>query len=85
MMNFQYIEDLGIEYMITSFELNETIFILHEDNAEKSSSNEEKAQEIEKRYERLIVKEFPKHLKYAFLGAERVQLVIIAADLIEEK
>ena len=31
------------------------------------------------------MKEFPKHLKYAFLGAERAQLVIIASDLTEEK
>ena len=31
------------------------------------------------------MKELYKHLKYAFLGAERVQPVIIAADLTKEK
>ena len=31
------------------------------------------------------MKELPKHLKYAFLGAERAQPIIIAIDLIEEK
>ena len=31
------------------------------------------------------MKELPKHLKYAFLGAKRSKHVIIAADLIEDK
>ena len=31
------------------------------------------------------MKELPKHVKYAFLGAERAQPVFIAADLTEEK
>ena len=31
------------------------------------------------------MKELPKHLKYAFLGAEKSKLVIIATDLKEEK
>ena len=31
------------------------------------------------------MKELPKHLKYAFLGAKRAQLVIIAANLTVEK
>ena len=39
---------------------------------------------MEKNSEGLILKELPKHLKYAFLEAEREQLVIIAADLIVE-
>ena len=36
-------------------------------------------------FEGLIMKKLPKHLKYAFLGAERAQPVIIAADLTKEK
>ena len=40
---------------------------------------------MEKIYEGLILKELLKHLKYAFLGAEIAQPVIIAADLIVEK
>ena len=85
MMNFQYIEDLDTEYLNASFELKETVLSLNEDNAEKSSSSEEKAQEFEKIYEGLISKELPKHLKYAFLGAERSKPIIIAANLTEDK
>ena len=36
-------------------------------------------------FEGLIMKKLPKHLKYAFLGAERAQPVIIVADLTKEK
>ena len=46
MMNFQYIKDLDIDYLNASFELKETVLSLNEDNAEKSSTSEEKAQEI---------------------------------------
>ena len=59
MMNFQPIEDLDIEHLITCFEFKETVLSLNEDNAEKSSNSEEKAQEIEKSYEGLILKELP--------------------------
>ena len=42
-------------------------------------------QEKEKISEGLILKEFPKHLKYVFLGEEKSKPVIIAVDLIAEK
>ena len=58
---------------------------MNEDNAEKSSSSEEKAQEVEKSYEGLILKELPKHLKYVFLGAKRSKSVIIEAYLTKEE
>ena len=48
-------------------------------------SSEEKVQEEEKSFEGLVLKELPKHLKYAFLGEERSKLVIIAANLTAEK
>ena len=51
MLNFQYIEDLDTEYLNPRFELKETILSRNEDNVEKSSNSEEKAQEIEKSYE----------------------------------
>ena len=41
--------------------------------------------EVEKSFEGLVMKELPKHPKYAFLGAEKAQSVVIAADLIVEK
>ena len=71
--------------MNSSLEFKETILSLKEINAEKSSSSEEKGQEVDKSSEGLILKELPKHLKYVFFGAERAQPVIIAADLIIEK
>ena len=39
---------------------------------------------MEKSFEGLILRELPKHVKYAFLGAT-AQPVIIAANLIVEK
>ena len=83
--NFQYIEDLDVEFLNSSFEFKETVLSLNEGSAEKSSGCEEKAQEVETSYEGLILKELPKHLKYAFLGAEKSKLVIIETDLIEER
>ena len=82
--NFQYIEAHDVEYLNSNFEFK-TILSLKEISTKKSSSNEEEEQGVEKSSEGLILKELPKHLKYAFLGVERAQPVIIAADLIEEK
>ena len=84
-MNFKYIEALDVEYLNSSLEFKETVLSLKKINGEKLSSNEKKGQEVEKSYERLILKELPKHLKYAFLRVERAHPVIIAADLILEK
>ena len=85
MMNFQYIEDLDTECLNASVEFKKTSLSLNEKNVENLSNNEEKVQEIEKSFEGLILKELPKHLKYAFLGAKRAQPVIIANGLTEEK
>ena len=85
MMNFQYIKDLDNEHLNASFALKEIVLSLNEDNVVKSNCSEEKAQEVEKSYEGLIMKELPKHLKYSFLGVKRSKPVIIAVDLIEDK
>ena len=84
-MNFQYIEAHDFEYLNSSFEFKEIALSLKDISIERSSSNEEKEQGVEKSYEGLILKELPKHLKYASLGAQRAQPVIIVADLTEEK
>ena len=70
MMNFQYIRDLDVEFLKSSFEFKETLLCLNDGSAKKSSSCEGKAQEVETSFEGLIMKELPKHLKYAFLEAE---------------
>ena len=49
MMNFQYIKDLDDEHLNASFELKEIVLSLNEDNVDKSSGSEEKAQEVEKK------------------------------------
>ena len=46
-MNFQYLEDLDCEFLNSICDLKETVLSLNENNTEKSSSNEEKAKEIE--------------------------------------
>ena len=53
-MNFQYIVAHDVEYLNPSFEIRETVLGLKEIDAEKSSSGEEKGQEVEKIYEGLI-------------------------------
>ena len=83
-MNFQYIEALDVEYLNSHLEFKETVLSIKEISAEQSSNNEVKGQEVEKSYEGLILKELPKHLKYAFLGADRAQPVIIVAGLTKE-
>ena len=62
----------------------ETVLILNERSID-NLSNEEKVQEEEKSSEGLILKELPKHMKYAFLGEERSKPVILAADFTVEK
>ena len=42
MMNLQYIKDLDTKHLDSMVELKETILSLNENNAEKSSSSEEK-------------------------------------------
>ena len=85
MMNIQYIEDLDTEHLNAMVELKEIVLSLNEDNTKRSSNSEKKVQEVEKSSKGLILKELPKHLKYAFLGAERSKPMIIATNLIEDK
>ena len=63
----------------------ETVLNLSEENEEDVKSSEVRVQEAKKSYDGLILKELPKHLKYAFLGEEKSKLVIIASNLTSEK
>ena len=65
--------------------LTETVLSLSEENNDDLRSNEVKVQETKKSFEGLILKELPKHLKYAFLGEQNPKPVIIAPDLTTEK
>ena len=66
-MNLQYLEILDCEFPTSSFDFKETILSLNENSTKKSSSNEEKAREIETSSEEgLTLKELARHLTYAF-------------------
>ena len=82
-LNFQYLEDLDCEFMTSRFDLKETILCLNENSTKKSSSNEEKANELETSLEGLTLKELFRHLKYAFLGPKKAKPVIISVALTE--
>ena len=69
-MNF-HIDDVNFEFLNSCLEFKETILSLNVGNAKNSSRCEGKAQEVETSSKGLIMKELPKHLKYAFLEAEK--------------
>ena len=73
------------EKLNASVELIETVLNLSEWNEEDVRSSEVRVQEAEKSSDGLILKELPKHLKYAFLGEEKSKPLIIASDLTSEK
>ena len=60
--NFQYLEQLEVEFWDPNVKLNKAVLSVEENNAEKSSSNKEKVVEENRSSEGL-----PEHLKYAFL------------------
>ena len=82
-MNFHYLEHLEVEFLNSNFKLKEAILSVEENSTEKSSSYEEKAIEVNTNSEGLILKELPKHLKYAFLQPKKAKPVIISAGLTE--
>ena len=83
--NFQYIECLDVEFLNSNFIFKEAVPSLNESSIEKSSNYEEKVSEVSTSSKGLILKELPKHLKYAFLEAEKSKPVIILADLKEHR
>ena len=66
-MNFQYLEHLEVEFLISNFKHKYLVFSVRENSAEKSSSYEEDVAKENKSLEGLILKELPEYLKYAFL------------------
>ena len=65
--NFQYLEQLEVEFMDTNVKLNKAVLSVEENNVEKSNSYKEEAVKENTSLEGLILKELPEHLKYAFL------------------
>ena len=82
MINSLHNEDLDGKVLNENVEFTKTILSLCEESSDESSrSSEVKVQDVEKSSKWLILKEVPKHLKYAFLGDERYKPMIFAADL----
>ena len=69
--------------MPSGWQNKEAVLSLSENNQEHVCSKEQKSTEQETSAEALILKEFPSHLKYAFLEPEKGKLVIISAALTE--
>ena len=82
-MNFQYLESIDYELLPSSMQNKETVLSLNENGQEHVCSKEQKAIEQETSAKGLILKEFPSHLKYAFLEPEKGKPVIISAALTE--
>ena len=82
-MNSQYLEHLEVEFMNSNVKLKKAVLSVEENNTEKSSSYEKEDAEVNKSSEGLILKELPRHLKYAFLQPKKGKPVIIAAGLTE--
>ena len=85
MIKSLYKEDLDEEKVNSNAELTETVLSLSKGSEETLRCSDIKLQEVEKSSEGLLLKQFPKHLKYAFLGEEKSKPVIIAVDLSLEK
>ena len=79
--NFQNPEHLEVEFLNSNFKLKEAVLSVEEIRTEKSSSYEEKAIEVNTSSGGFILKEFPEHLKYAFLQPEIEKPVIISDGL----
>ena len=69
--------------MPSGWQNKEAVLSLSENNQEHVCSKKQKSTEQETSAEALILKEFPSHLKYAFLEPEKGKLVIISAALTE--
>ena len=67
--------------MNSNFKLKDSVFSIRENGVERSSSYEKEVAEENKRLEGLILKELPKHLKYAVLQPEKGKLIIILVGL----
>ena len=82
-MNFQYLEHLEVEFMDSNVKLKKAVLSVEENNTEKSSGHKEEDAKVNKSSEGLIIKELPKHLRYAFLQPKKGKPVIITTGLTE--
>ena len=84
-MNFQYLESIDCEMLLSSMCNKETVSSMNENNQDDVCNQRPKTIEQETSAEGLILKELPSHFKYEFLEPEKRKLVIISAALTEYK
>ena len=82
-MNFQYLESIDCEMLPSNLYNKETCSSINENSQDEVCIQEQKTTEQETGADGLILKEFPSHLKYAFLEPEKRKPVIISAALTE--
>ena len=80
-MNFKYLEHLEVEILNSKLKLKDSVFSVRENSAKKFNSYEDKVAEENKSSEGLMLKEFPEHLKYAFLQLKKGKPINISARL----
>ena len=80
-MNFQYLEGVNSDFLHISLHSTENVMSLKQNGMIKGDNNEEKEFHQETSAEGLILKEWPSHLKYAYLELPRSKPVIISAKL----
>ena len=82
-MNFQYLESLDCEILLSNLFNKETVSSINENSQDEVCSQKQKITEQETSAEGLILKELPCHLKYEFLEPENRKPVIISVALTE--
>ena len=80
-MNFQYLECVNTDFPHISLYSTEKVLSLKQNSMDNGENNEEKEIHQETSTEGLVLKEFPSHLKYAYLELPKSKPVIISARL----
>ena len=80
-MNFQYLECVIADFPHISLYSTEKVLSLKQNSMDNGDNNEEKEFHQETSTEGLVLKEFPSHLKYAYLELPKSKPVIISARL----
>ena len=84
-MNFQYLEGFDSDFQHINLHSTEKVMSLEQNGIQQRDKNEEKEIRQETSEEGLVLKEFPSHLKYAYLELPKNKLVIISARLSDFK
>ena len=80
-MNFQYPEGFYSDFLHINLHSTEKVMSLEQNGIKQRDKNEEKEFYQETSEEGLVLKEFPSHLKYAYLKLPRNKPIIISARL----